>query len=72
MTLTIQNTMRELWLARGEITYFAQRLEAAGHREEARKLAQAGYTVGRALLDLSDLVEEQADTIKAAAEEGAL
>lgn len=61
--LTIKNTMRELWLARAEVTYFAQRLEAAGHTEEARELAQAGYTVGRALLDLSDLVDERRDLI---------
>ncbi|QJQ98215.1 hypothetical protein [Halomonas sp. PGE1] len=64
--LTIQNTMRELWLARGEVTYFAQRLEAAGHIEEARELAQAGYIVGRALLELSDLVDERRDLIDAA------
>lgn len=61
--LTIKNTMRELWLARAEVTYFAQRLEQAGHREEARELAQAGYTVGRALLELSELVDERRDLI---------
>ena len=63
--LTINNTMRELWLARAEVTYFAQRLEAAGHIEEARELAQAGYTVGRALLELSELVDKRRDLIDA-------
>lgn len=72
MTLTIAHTMRELWIYRGEVSYFVHRLEAAGHTDESRELAQAGYKVGRALLELSELVEQRQQLIDSVTKEGAV
>ncbi|MCL7939155.1 hypothetical protein M8009_02390 [Halomonas sp. ATCH28] len=66
MSLTIKNTTLNLWLARGEITHFATLLNQAGRREEAEALTRAGTEVGRALLSLEDLLDENDGAIKAA------
>lgn len=68
MSLSIKKTTNDLWIARGEITYFASRLEQAGMREEFEALAKAGIEVGRALLRLEDLLAENDGAIKAALE----
>ncbi|PRY70992.1 hypothetical protein [Halomonas ventosae] len=68
MPLTIKNTTMSLWLARAEITYFATLLDKAGQKKEAVALTQAGIAVGRALLSLEDLLDENGGAMRAALE----
>lgn len=68
MSLTLKTTTLNLWLARGEIHHFVTQLEKAGKQDEAMALSEAGFAIGRALLDLENLLKRDSGAIKAAIE----